>query len=244
MKELEQYLKDKKHLIFLDFEGTQFSHEMIAIGAVRVDINNKTKRVKRVFPPFKQYVLSRETIGPIVVELTGITDEFLHIHGLEFKNVQAQLKKYIHLDYSKCVFVTFGSHDIRILNQTFQHNMKANKLEVKTICANHFDMSNFLSNYIKDEHGNPLSLQNYLKVFNVVPEGIPHDPSYDAINLFKLYEAMLTNAPILEEHYIQLLKKQTNYPYPIQQILNDIFKGQKVDQNTLYNKVREYIEND
>ena len=30
MKQLEKILKGKKHLIFVDFEGTQFTHEIIA----------------------------------------------------------------------------------------------------------------------------------------------------------------------------------------------------------------------
>lgn len=244
MKELNQYLKDRKHLIFLDFEGTQLSHEMIALGALKVDINPKTKRSKKIYPTFKKYVVSKAKIGKIVVELTGITDEYLHIHGVSFQSALLQLKKYIKIDYNKCIFVTFGSHDIRILNQSLKNNIKADKDDVKKICANHLDFSNFLSNYIKDEHGNPFSLQNYLKIFNVIPDGIAHDPSYDALNLFKLYEAVLEQPSLVEENYFKLLSKKTNYPYPIQQTLNEIFQGHKVDQDTLYNKVKEYIEND
>ena len=35
MKALQKLTKGKKYGIFLDFEGTQFSHEIIAIGAVK-----------------------------------------------------------------------------------------------------------------------------------------------------------------------------------------------------------------
>ena len=38
MKYLEKHLNKRKILCFLDLEGTQFSHEMIALGAVKVDI--------------------------------------------------------------------------------------------------------------------------------------------------------------------------------------------------------------
>ena len=46
MKLIEQVIKkDTKHLLFLDLEGTQFEHEIIAIGAVLVDLDEE-KRVK------------------------------------------------------------------------------------------------------------------------------------------------------------------------------------------------------
>ena len=38
MQALEKILKGRKSLCFIDLEGTQFSHEMIAIGAVKVDV--------------------------------------------------------------------------------------------------------------------------------------------------------------------------------------------------------------
>lgn len=242
MIELNKIIRDYKHLVFLDFEGTQFSHEMIAIGAVRVDISLKTKHIKKIYPSFKRYVLAKENIGDIVTELTGINENMLKIKGIQFINVQEQLKKYIKIPYQKCLFVTFGSHDIRILNQTLQHNMKANKDDVKIMCHNYFDMSLFLSNYVRDEHGNPYSLQNYLKIFNIIPEGIAHDPSYDALNLAKLYEGMLNNPNILEQHYLELLNKRNNYPYPVQEIMKDILSGHDVNQSTLLEKIKEYIE--
>lgn len=46
MKALNKHLNNVKTLCFLDLEGTQFSHEMIAIGAVKVSIR-KDGSVKR-----------------------------------------------------------------------------------------------------------------------------------------------------------------------------------------------------
>ena len=36
VKQLERALRGKKVLVFLDLEGTQFTHEMIEIGAYKV----------------------------------------------------------------------------------------------------------------------------------------------------------------------------------------------------------------
>ena len=45
-------LKGHKVLVFMDYEGTQFSHEMIAIGAILVVIDQKTGRIKKKKAPF------------------------------------------------------------------------------------------------------------------------------------------------------------------------------------------------
>jgi hypothetical protein len=47
MKALDKAICDKKVLIFVDLEGTQFTHEMIEIGAYavsRIPICNRKKR--------------------------------------------------------------------------------------------------------------------------------------------------------------------------------------------------------
>lgn len=46
MKSLFKLIGKRKTIIFLDLEGTQFSHEMIAFGAVRVDLD-KNYKVKK-----------------------------------------------------------------------------------------------------------------------------------------------------------------------------------------------------
>ena len=75
MKKFERLLKGHKPLVFLDFEGTQFSHEMIALGAFNTtDSRGFIKKTKK---PLKIYVKAHNRVGKIVTELTGITDEML-----------------------------------------------------------------------------------------------------------------------------------------------------------------------
>lgn len=60
MQKLMKRIEDAKYLVFLDLEGTQESHEMIAIGAVIYSLKDKTlgKRAK----PFKYYVKSKNVL--------------------------------------------------------------------------------------------------------------------------------------------------------------------------------------
>ena len=41
MKTINELLNDSNRIIFLDFEATQFSQEIIAIGAIKAELDNK-----------------------------------------------------------------------------------------------------------------------------------------------------------------------------------------------------------
>ena len=72
MKKLLKLVDPYQTLVFLDLEGTQFSHEMIALGAVKVRLH-KNKTIKRFTKSMKVYVKPHEKIGRIVENLTKIT---------------------------------------------------------------------------------------------------------------------------------------------------------------------------
>ena len=70
MQEINKILNCRKEVIFLDFEGTQFSQEIFAIGAIKVLLDNKN-RVNKKSSPFKVYVKTQNKIGSIIEKLTG-----------------------------------------------------------------------------------------------------------------------------------------------------------------------------
>ena len=123
IKKLVKGLKGHKTLVFLDFEGTQFSHEMIALGAIAVTIDPKTGRIKKRKEPIRIYVLAKNKIGGYVSNLTGITEETLRKEGVTFDTAMKALKKYVGLYFKKATFITFGNHDLRILNQSIAYNI-------------------------------------------------------------------------------------------------------------------------
>ena len=83
MKKLLNALKGRKHICFLDFEGTQYSHEMIALGAVLATLTRKGE-IKRLKKGFKVYVIAKNKIGTFVENLTGITQSTLDREGVSF----------------------------------------------------------------------------------------------------------------------------------------------------------------
>mgnify|MGYP003302048090 CR=1 FL=1 len=62
MKKVLKALKKRKHIVFFDFEGTQHSQEMIALGAVLCSIDkhgyiSKTKETKMHLYQYSEFLL-------------------------------------------------------------------------------------------------------------------------------------------------------------------------------------------
>jgi len=227
MKALEKAIRGRKTLVFLDLEGTQSSAEMIEIGAYIVRLRNDGS-IKKIDKGFKSYIKAHSKIGPIVTKLTGITEGKLQKEGRDFLDVWNDFRKYISKYYKECVFVAFGNNDIRIINQTLLHNEGASRDLASHISHNFFDLQSFIFRYVKDPNGNPYSLVNYLKIFNVPFEGTAHDALSDAYNLIKLYGAILNNRPILEEEYRKTLSRLSHMPPAISRLVKELNEGKTV----------------
>ncbi|MFA7032912.1 MAG: exonuclease domain-containing protein [Bacilli bacterium] len=240
MKKLEKLLKHHNHLVFLDFEGTQFSHEMIALGAVSVLIDKKGQ-IKRQKKPFKVYVKAKNKIGKYVIELTGITEDILVKKGVSFATAMEELRKYVGLSFKKSSFITFGNHDMRILSQSIAHNMDFPKDICSQIQKNYFDYAAFINEFVRDEQGNPCSLVHNCQTFNVSLAGDAHDPAVDAINLANLYDAFLRNIPLVAEYYKKSLPKYSHFPSPINEILKKLNNDETVSPHQYDEEIRKYL---
>ena len=83
MRQINKIVKSYKHLVFLDFEGTQYSHEIIAIGATVASIKSNG-HIKKYYASFKRYVKPKNPIGNFVTKLTGITEDKIKSDGIRF----------------------------------------------------------------------------------------------------------------------------------------------------------------
>lgn len=241
MKKLLRQIGDSKYLVFLDLEGTQESHEMIAIGAVVVTLK-KDKTLRKQSKGFKRYVLAKKRIGFYVTKLTGINESHLKAKGIPYKLALEEFKEYVGKKWDKAKFVTFGNHDIRIFNQSLLHSKDADKDIVKYIGKNFIDLSDILSEFIKDENGNPYSLLNYCKMFNLDFNGTQHDPLDDAINLGRLYDAMMKSPETLYKEYLKVLVHHSKLPEPVLVATQKLIEGEDVSATDFSNIVKEYIE--
>ncbi len=227
MKILDRKLRKKRTLVFVDLEGTGFSHEMIEIGAYLAPLN-EDGTIKKVGAPFKRYVLAHHPIGHFVENMTGITPQLLKKEGKPFAEVLREFRKYVGKHWEDSLFVTFGNHDMVIFHKSLEENEDASEIIVKHINRNNFDFSAFLAPYVQDLNGNPLSLANYLKVFQAPFEGRAHDALADAYNLMDLYKAVLEKPDVLIEEYGKTLTHYHHAPVPVAKIIKKLTEGESV----------------
>lgn len=243
MKKLIKTIGKERTVIFLDLEGTQFSHELIAIGAYKVKIK-KDNMFAKLDKGFQIYVHPKNHIGHFVEKLTGITQELLTKEGLPYVLAMEKFKKYVGRDFKKAKFVTFGTHDIRIFSQSEMISGPSDPDFFRAIKANHVDLSKIISEYAKDDKHNPLSLVNYCKLFNVPMTGTLHEALSDARNLANLYNAIIKNPHIVADEYKKILENGKGMPRPIQKLIKKLSEEGTVDSQDFEQYIREEIRDD
>lgn len=241
MKKVDQILKGRKCIAFVDFEGTQFSHEMIAVGAVLVtlDRNNQIKSMK---DPFKKLVKAKNKIGNYVIDLTHITEEMLKKDGVNFNDAMIAFKKYLGTKWKKCLFVTYGNHDVRIMNQSIAYNFQYPKDFCSQFHKNYLDFAALISEFIRDDNGNPLSLIHNCEFFNVKMHEPAHDPVSDAINLARLYDAFLKSPLLVQEQYKKAVLHTNHFPEPIKRVIQKLNNGEPVTIDDYNEFLKDYIQ--
>lgn len=240
MEALLKKTQYSKTLCFLDLEGTQFSHEMIALGAVKV-ILRKDGTFKRICKGYYSLVKPKNRIGKVVTDLTGITDNDVKKDGKPFRVVIEELKKYLGKEFNKCLFVIYGNHDMRILAQSLAHNLDVKNDDVHIMIKHCFDFLDFASTYVKSPENNAYSLSNMLKVFNVEFKGQQHNALADALNLAYLYEAFIKNKEILKNEYKKVIFHERHFPEPVSKLLQELSEGKNVSPEDFDLFVKESI---
>lgn len=240
MKKLLRSIGKEKIVVFLDLEGTQFSHELIALGAFKTKLK-RDGTFARLDKGFQIYVKSLNPIGKFVEKLTGITEMTLVDKGVNYVEAMAAFKKYVGRDYKKAKYITFGSHDIRIFSQSELQSGASADGFFEIIKHNHVDLSKIISEYIKDDKNNPLSLTNYCKLFNVTLSGTEHEALSDAKNLAYLYNAVIKNPEIVSREYMKIIESGRGMPRPIQKLIKKMREDGKVEATDLDRFVKEEI---
>lgn len=241
MGEFGKKFQSYKTLCFLDLEGTQFSHEMIAIGAIKVDLK-KDLTIKKIHKGYYTLVKAKNKIGKVVTDLTGITEDDIKKNGVKFREAIMQLRKYMGRQFNGTLYITYGNHDARILSQSLAYNLDAPVEETRTIIKHSFDFAEWAFHFVKDEHGNSYSLSNLLKLFEIEFAGTKHNALDDTYNLALLYDAMIKRKDILSREYVKTLSNNKTFPEPIKQTLKQILNENKaVDKKGFEEIVKDSI---
>ena len=240
MEAVKRILKGRKHIVFFDLEATQVTQELIEIGAV-VGSVNPDGTIKKTHKGFSCYVKARHPVGRIVTNLTGITDQTLAKKGLTYHEAMLRFEKYVSKFKNSVVFASYGNNDINILEQSAYANFDEGIDFIRNIKKNYIDLSSFLGSYIKTEQGNPYSLTNALKLFDVPFEGTAHDALADATNLKSLYQAFVTQPDMVADLYKKTLSHHHSLPLPVMKVMQELAKGNTVDPETYDRLVKESL---
>lgn len=242
MEAFKKLIKNKRTLVFLDLEGTQFSHEIIAIGAVKCKIDENGNIIKGKHKQFKCYVKCLGSIGRFVQNMTGISEQILKEQGVPLETAFSKFKRFVNQPFEQCAFVTFGSNDAKMITDSIARSEPKNAFVGYSIVNNCVDFLMFISQFCKDNKNNNYSLINYLKVFNTNPVGSSHDPLNDALDLKNLYIAMNKNKDILLNEYLKIIGKQKIYSAPVRQVLDKLISGETVTSEFFINECKKYLE--
>lgn len=240
MKKLARLIGHRRTLVFLDLEGTQQSHELIAIAAIKAEINEDLT-IKKTYKGIHHIVRPKKEVGKFVTQLTKITEIDVVDKGISFAKAMMLLRNYLGKNFKKAAFIVFGNHDARILHQSFHHSPDALETTVKTVTGNLIDYSMFLSEFIKDQNGNPLSLINNLLVFKEQFQGEHHQPLDDAKNLMLLYRRVLENKETIMSEYLKIFKQFRHLPEPVKIIIQQLLEDKLVEKKDLMQAVKDYL---
>jgi inhibitor of KinA sporulation pathway (predicted exonuclease) len=240
MKKLARLIGHRRTLVFLDLEGTQQSHELIAIAAIKAEINEDLT-IKKTYKGIHHIVRPKKEVGKFVTQLTKITEIDVVDKGISFAKAMMVLRNYVGKNFKKAAFIVFGNHDARILHQSFHHSPDALETIVKTVTGNLIDYSMFLSEFIKDQNGNPLSLINNLLVFKEQFQGEHHQPLDDAKNLMLLYRRVLENKETIMSEYLKIFKQFRHLPEPVKIIIQQLLEDKIVEKKDLMQAVKDYL---
>lgn len=242
MKQLKKIFKGKQTLIFIDFEGTQFTHEIIATGLYKCKIDSNGNIIKNVDDGLLIYTKPRSSIGKIVTKMTHISEEFIKENGISWEETINKINDYIGQDIDDTVFVCFGSNDPKMILESCRYSHPDNQDIAKKWLNNFFDFMSFISQYIRDEKNNTYSLINFLKLYSLNVNGESHNPLNDAIDLKNLYQAFLDNKNVLYENYKKYLLRLKSIPTPIKTLIEEIIKGKSVNLESLDIAIKNYLE--
>lgn len=159
---------------FIDFEATQFSEEIISIGAVRED----GETFYSLCAPIDG------KITPFITNLTGITAEMVK-NAMSPNEVFNEFYKWIFNSTPNPEFYSWGDSDIGFLRHTFKRCDSFNsKIIIGLMCGGIIDYSKKFCKMIGRKH---CKLINAYKCINPKAEQI-HSSLDDAVMLKEIYE--------------------------------------------------------
>lgn len=242
MKLLKDLIGSPRELIFLDLEGTQLSHETIAIGACSylcgedlLPLSGKKVKI------FKKLVRPEGEVGGVVSVLTGITDERLRQEGVSFHDALSEL-----ITFSKCsgkkTYITFGNQDLNMLYQSkIRSDDQLSNDFYEHIRRNWFDLQAFISRFVHDERHMTFSQSRLLQIYEAKDLKHAHDPLYDAENLMNLFVQVINRPDITLREFKKHLLTSKDFSIIQKPFIDDLLSGKDISAKEFNKAIEDYL---
>jgi len=223
-----------KYIVFFDCEATQFSQELIRIGAVKCVVKDNgiletTEEFQSFVQPIKETSLSK-----FIISYTGITDAKLKQLAIPFEDCLELFFDFVG-DMKNTLFVAYGNFDKQILlNSIDLVELETDKLFQRYFLDNILDFSMFLYKYVRTPQNNSLSLVNAVKELGGLPLAGSHNPLIDAKNLQLLFILFLNKKELISKRWLQaIVCVSKDMPECLKLFLNELADGEMPDMNSL-----------
>ena len=242
MRLLKEEIGEPRELVFLDLEGTQLSHETIAIGACKYFCGPDLLPLPgKKIQVFKRLIKPQSPVGGVVTILTGITDDRLQTEGITFHKALVEL-----MTFTKCtgkkVYITFGNQD---LNMLYQSKVRANDQLCQDfydhIKRNWFDMQAFVSRFVHDERHMTFSQPKLLEIYEAKNLQHAHDPLYDAENLMNLFIQVIKRPDITLREFKKNLLTSKDFFIISKPFIDDLCNGKDVSAIDFNKAIEDYL---
>ncbi len=242
MRLLKEEIGEPRELVFLDLEGTQLSHETIAIGACKYFCGSDLLPLPgKKIQVFKRLIKPQSPVGGVVTILTGITDDRLKTEGITFHKALVEL-----MTFTKCtgkkVYITFGNQD---LNMLYQSKVRANDQLCQDfydhIKRNWFDMQAFVSRFVHDERHMTFSQPKLLEIYEAKNLQHAHDPLYDAENLMNLFIQVIKRPDITLREFKKNLLTSKDFFIISKPFIDDLCNGKDVSAIDFNKAIEDYL---
>lgn len=242
MRLLKEEIGEPRELVFLDLEGTQLSHETIAIGACKYFCGPDLLPLPgKKIQVFKRLIKPQSPVGGVVTILTGITDDRLKTEGITFHKALVEL-----MIFTKCtgkkVYITFGNQD---LNMLYQSKVRANDQLCQDfydhIKRNWFDMQAFVSRFVHDERHMTFSQPKLLEIYEAKNLQHAHDPLYDAENLMNLFIQVIKRPDITLREFKKNLLTSKDFFIISKPFIDDLCNGKDVSSVDFNKAIEDYL---
>lgn len=242
MRLLKEEIGEPRELVFLDLEGTQLSHETIAIGACKYFCGPDLLPLPgKKIQVFKRLIKPQSPVGGVVTILTGITDDRLKTEGITFHKALVEL-----MTFTKCtgkkVYITFGNQD---LNMLYQSKVRVNDQLCQDfydhIKRNWFDMQAFISRFVHDERHMTFSQPKLLEIYEAKNLQHAHDPLYDAENLMNLFVQVIKRPDITLREFKKNLLTSKDFFIISKPFIDDLCNGKDVSAIDFNKAIEDYL---